>query len=187
MTIEHKNITDPNIHEPKGIAAAEAGDIYVGDGASSGAMESCPARTYGGIYSDSSAIAISSIGTTAQKLAAFDTNMPSNGTTPDHTNDQITLSRAGTYLINFQCSFETTAAGDAGEYQYHIRVNAVESGFGAHRDMTGSSDIGSVSLVAIVTVSANDIVTVYVESDDGGGTDDIIIRSAQLTAILLKE
>ncbi len=36
MSIEHKNITDPNIHEPKGIAAASAGTVYEADGAGSG-------------------------------------------------------------------------------------------------------------------------------------------------------
>lgn len=34
--IEHSTITDPNIHEPKGIAAATADQIYVADGAGSG-------------------------------------------------------------------------------------------------------------------------------------------------------
>ncbi len=34
--IEHSTITDPKIHEPKGIAAATADQIYVADGAGSG-------------------------------------------------------------------------------------------------------------------------------------------------------
>lgn len=34
--IEHKDITDPNVHEPKGVAAAAANKVYVSDGASSG-------------------------------------------------------------------------------------------------------------------------------------------------------
>lgn len=34
--VEHSTITDPNIHEPKGIAAATADQIYVADGAGSG-------------------------------------------------------------------------------------------------------------------------------------------------------
>jgi hypothetical protein len=33
---EHKDITDPQIHEPKGVASAAAGQIYVADGAGSG-------------------------------------------------------------------------------------------------------------------------------------------------------
>ena len=34
--LEHKNIADPNIHEPKGAAGASAGQIYVADGAGGG-------------------------------------------------------------------------------------------------------------------------------------------------------
>lgn len=39
MTIEHKNITDPNIHEPKGASTANSGDVYVADGAGSGVFK----------------------------------------------------------------------------------------------------------------------------------------------------
>lgn len=35
--LEHKNIADPNIHEPKGIASAAAGQTYVADGVGGGA------------------------------------------------------------------------------------------------------------------------------------------------------
>lgn len=36
MTIEHKNIVDPNIHEPKGAATAAADTVYTADGAGTG-------------------------------------------------------------------------------------------------------------------------------------------------------
>jgi len=36
-SIQHASLTDPNIHEPKGIAAASAGQTYVADGSGSGA------------------------------------------------------------------------------------------------------------------------------------------------------
>ena len=35
-SIQHSALTDPNIHEPKGITTASAGQIYVADGSSSG-------------------------------------------------------------------------------------------------------------------------------------------------------
>lgn len=37
MTIEHVNITDPNIHEPKGVSTANSEDVYIADGVGSGA------------------------------------------------------------------------------------------------------------------------------------------------------
>lgn len=36
MTQEHKDITDPHIHEPKGASTATAGQVYIADGAGSG-------------------------------------------------------------------------------------------------------------------------------------------------------
>ncbi|MBL4940477.1 MAG: hypothetical protein JKY81_02295 [Colwellia sp.] len=35
--IEHKNIADPSIHEPKGVSSATAGQTYIADGAGGGA------------------------------------------------------------------------------------------------------------------------------------------------------
>lgn len=42
---EHSTITDPNIHEPKGVAAASAGFIYVADGSGSGAWQQIDASS----------------------------------------------------------------------------------------------------------------------------------------------
>lgn len=39
MTIQHEDITDPFVHEPKGAAAAVADTVYVADGAGSGTWE----------------------------------------------------------------------------------------------------------------------------------------------------
>lgn len=39
MTIEHSTITDPDIHEPKGVAAATVNKVYVSDGAGSGSWQ----------------------------------------------------------------------------------------------------------------------------------------------------
>lgn len=36
MAVQHKDITDPDIHEPKGVNAASIGATYVADGAGSG-------------------------------------------------------------------------------------------------------------------------------------------------------
>lgn len=43
--VEHKNLVDPEIHEPKGASTATAGQVYVADGAGSGAWESAAIST----------------------------------------------------------------------------------------------------------------------------------------------
>lgn len=35
--VAHASLTDPNLHEPKGVAAAAAGEFYIADGAGTGA------------------------------------------------------------------------------------------------------------------------------------------------------
>lgn len=45
MTIEHKNITDPYIHEPKGAAAASNHTVYIADGSGSGAWALVPSES----------------------------------------------------------------------------------------------------------------------------------------------
>lgn len=37
--VQHVDITDPEIHEPKGVASASAGTVYVADGSGSGTWE----------------------------------------------------------------------------------------------------------------------------------------------------
>ena len=43
--VEHKNLVDPELHEPKGASTAAAGQVYVADGAGSGAWESAAIST----------------------------------------------------------------------------------------------------------------------------------------------
>jgi len=50
MATEHNIITDPNIHEPKGVAAASANTLYIADGAGSGSW--VKANPHGGWYYD---------------------------------------------------------------------------------------------------------------------------------------
>jgi len=39
LTIEHKDITGADLHEPKGVASANAGEIFIADGAGSGSWQ----------------------------------------------------------------------------------------------------------------------------------------------------
>ncbi len=41
-TIQHKNITDPDIHEPKGVAASSVDTVYVSGGAGTGTWKQAP-------------------------------------------------------------------------------------------------------------------------------------------------
>lgn len=40
MTVQHRELTGADLHEPKGVATASSGEVYVADGAGSGNWES---------------------------------------------------------------------------------------------------------------------------------------------------
>ena len=42
MATEHNTITDPNIHEPKGISGAATGEVYIANGSASGSFSKLP-------------------------------------------------------------------------------------------------------------------------------------------------
>jgi hypothetical protein len=55
MTIQHVDIADPFIHEPKGANAAASKTVYVADGAGSGAWGKVPTQGMVGVSGDGSA------------------------------------------------------------------------------------------------------------------------------------
>lgn len=187
---EHNTLTGTQLHEPKGVAAATAGEVYVADGAGSGTWSS-PATSssldYGGLYSiHTDGVTIGTIGTTAKKLLAFSHDSPSNGITPAHANDEITILTTGDYFVPLTITFETSAVSDAGIYQFHVRVDGIESVIGLHRSMSGSSDVGSGAAQGILSLTAGEVLSVWVESDNGANADDIDINMIDLSAYLLK-
>lgn len=55
MAVAHSSITDPNIHEPKGAAAATTKQVYVANGAGSGVWQKIENQNLDGISSDPAA------------------------------------------------------------------------------------------------------------------------------------
>jgi hypothetical protein len=56
MSTEHKDITDPNIHEPKGIATAAANRIYVANGTGGGSWIKITSQALQGLTGDAGSI-----------------------------------------------------------------------------------------------------------------------------------
>lgn len=45
MTLAHSTLTDPNLHEPKGVSSASANTVYLADGAASGSWSLIPSAS----------------------------------------------------------------------------------------------------------------------------------------------
>lgn len=181
---EHNALTGSQLHEPKGADSAASGTVYVSDGAGSGTWTN-PSSDYGSIYTqESDTVSISSIGTTTQTLA-FANDGPDNIVVADSANNRITCTNAGKYFVTFNISFSTTAAGDAGLYEFKVVDDGTPTRLAAAREMSGSSDTGSTSVAGIIEIGAGSQLTVEVESDNGSDTDDIDIYTSEFTVFYL--
>jgi len=125
-TVQHSALTDPNIHEPKGVSSAAAGKVYVANGAGSGSWLYPSGHAYADMYITGSS--------TAQTLSAASAKAKLNPTgawtangfqaaTIDATNGQITVATGGVYQLDFWMVFETAAVASGAAYNFHYAIN----------------------------------------------------------------
>jgi hypothetical protein len=146
---------------------------------------------YGAIYLNDAggATILSTIGTTPEQLAVFSLDGPATtGVVPSAANDQITVVFTGYYMVTFNCAAATVAAGDSGSYQFRLRVNGVEPvtqglKLGTERDFSGTNDVGSCGFSGICNLTANDVLSVWIESDSGANTDDLKFYDVQFSVV----
>lgn len=157
MTVQHNVITDPDLHEPKGVASAASGKVYKSDGTGSGSwvypltgldtaladqtFESDgsgsgiwkypPAKGHAEIYINN--------GTTAHTLGSGSSFTKLNpGTewtasgfedilTVDPANGEIDLVLAGHYKVDFWINFTTAALSSGTPYYFKFAINGTPS------------------------------------------------------------
>ncbi|NIR16640.1 MAG: hypothetical protein GWN86_23045 [Desulfobacterales bacterium] len=105
-----------------------------------------------------------------QPILEFTQNGQSNGATPDHTNDYITIARDGVYFVTVSASF---TGGASCTYEAEVFKNAGVTPFQnihAEGKLNASSDISSMSLSGIASLSASDTVEVWIRQIAGSLT-----------------
>ena len=130
---------------------------------------------YGAIYVTGGVTEQTGISGTPVKITGFAADGISSGTTPAHANDQITVGVAGDYKISAQLSFSGSASKT---FLFEIRVDDITTVYTFERKLGAGGDIGSGSMVGLLTLAANAVVSVYVSSSDGGTS--ITIGDGQL-------
>lgn len=135
---------------------------------------------YGGIRVADGSTAQSGITTTPELFTGFAANGLSSDMTADHTADSITVGTDGIYFVYFQVSYSGT--GNA-VVEFHLRVDAVEQAVGTHRKVAAGGDTASASFGDFLSLSAAEVVTVYVQTDQGGGA---AITAIDATLLALK-
>lgn len=188
-TVQHSVLTDPNLHEPKGVSTAASGKVYIANGSGSGTWRYPSGHAYGDMYITGAS--------TAQTLAAASAKAKLNPTgvwtangnqavTIDATNGQITVLEAGVYQLDFWIVFETAAISSGAAYNFHYAVNGTAATRKVYvKKTTNNVDTLNVSAVGYATLAANDIVSMYVGGDGTSSGTTITPKEAGLSLLLV--
>ena len=190
MTVQHNAITDPDIHEPKGIAAATEGKVYVSDGASSGDWKYAPGKAHAEIYISG--------GTTAHTLAAASafTKLNPSGEwtasgnedhlTVDAANGEIDLLLAGHYYISFWITLSTASISSGASYHFKYALDGTTSTREvAVSKPTNGADKIVISSTGLVNATANQTLSIYAGGDGTSSGTNFTPIEAGLTVLYL--
>ena len=155
--VQHKNLTGSDLHEPKGVAAANAGEVYVADGAGSGAWVT---KAVDNVVGNNYTTATTSTGTT--KATSF-----------TYTGASQTLSKAGALRIKFTL----TGGIRSLSYYAHARIyryrGGVASAIGTSRQLKIEGNTGASSTYIEDTSgwAVGDVVRIYGYLSEYNGLD----------------
>jgi len=138
------------------------------------------AGVYGMISTQDGSTAQDNVADTFEKLTNWTHDGLAVGLTPAFGSGSITVDTGadGIYLAAFQVSFSGAAVAI---YSFHLHKNTSDTLLGAHRK-TGTVDVGSASGFGLLSLAAGDEVSVYVQTDNGGGVS-LTVADAQLALL----
>jgi len=190
MTIQHNIITDPDIHEPKGVAAATSGKVYISNGSGSGAWTYPPGKAHAEIYISG--------GTTTHTLAgasAYSLLNPSGEWTASGNEDIltvtpasgiITLNQAGHYLVSFWINFTTTAIASGSAYNFKYALDGtVATRLSSVVKPTNGVDKLTLSSTGTLAATAGQTLSMFVGGDGTSSGQNITPTEAGLVALFL--
>lgn len=189
-TVQHSELTDDNIHEPKGITTAQEGQVYVADGANSGDWLFPSGHAYGELYiaagATSQTLPSSSATAKLNPSGEWTTNGHAN-VTLDATNGTITILQAGEYSLNFWITFTTASIASGSKYNFHYAVN----GTAAARKLplakiSNGADTLHGSASGLATFAANDVISMYVGGDSTSSSTAITPLEAGFSCVLIQ-
>lgn len=132
-------------------------------------------HAYGILNANDVSVAESTVDATPRQVTAWGIDGLSFNTTPDHTSDDITINIDGEYSVEVSASFSGTASKT---FRMEIYKNGSPTGFACMRKLGTGGDVGDVSFHGFLVLSANDTVSIYQHSTDGGSA--LTITDAQL-------
>ena len=120
---------------------------------------------YAGIsaVNNSTETSIATVDTWTQ-VAIFDTNNPSKNSTPDHTNNHITVGSTGDYQINFSASVTGAANGKVWRFGVFKNNGATITQIQTDRKIGTGGDVGALGSSGIETCTEDDTIELWVQN-----------------------
>ena len=182
--VNHSTLTDPYLHEPKGIAAAASGAVYIADGAGSGDWQQHHNYINGYVEFDATTPAYQHSVTTS--FTALDPTFSVGGTPKGWTGQSSPNSRLvytgaeDTFAkVSFTLNFQN-ASGTDKDVEFIFYKNGSEMN-GGHIIVTSENNHWrSATLTDYGEFSQNDYIEVFVKADASFTLD---IASASLTVL----
>lgn len=164
--VNHSTLTDPYLHEPKGVASAGAGTVYVANGSGSGNWYE--KNRFIGAYIDFDATtpAYQHSVTTADTIINPTFTVAANNGFTGETSPNARLKYTGTEDINAQIVF-TISSKNADSVtrnaEFSLFKNGVELGGSRSIRSISAGSWGSISVFGYTTFSTNDYLEVKVK------------------------
>lgn len=179
--VVHSALTDPNLHEPKGIAAAPAGQVYIADGAGSGDWLEFSRYVNGYVAFDAATPAYQHSVTTSFTALNPTFSISANNGFTGLSSPNARVRYDGTETITASAQFSISFKNNSGtsrDIELQIRKNG--SAFnGGHTITTAvSGEWKSITMIDIGSISTNDYLEVFIK---GSAAFTLDIASASLT------
>lgn len=185
-----------NLFERLGSGKILGGEMLIGDAENGVSISLAGILTFMGTaglsygeisaYDEGDEIAIATAGIANKvQVTTFDTNGPTKNTTPDHTNDHITVISAGHYFCIVSLHIESAGGGGADEFGFGVYKNngttLFENCHGHRKLAGGGGDTGALSLSGLLDLAVGDTIELWCWNEDS--TDNIIIDDVTMTLI----
>lgn len=178
--VNHSTLSDPYLHEPKGISSASINEVYISDGAGSGNWKKTKRHINGYVTFDATTPAYQHSVTTSYTALnpTFSTTLVDgfSGTTTPNARLIYTGSEDIIAKCHFLCNFGNTSGTDYDiEFVFYLNGAVMNGG---HVIVTAiKNEWRSVSLSDMVQLSTNDYIEIFVK---GSGAFTLNLAAASL-------
>lgn len=166
--VNHSTLTDPYLHEPKGIGSAGAGTVYVADGAGSGTWYEKTRYIGAYIAFDSTTPAYQHSCTTSDTILDPSFSVGLNNGFSGETVPNARLKYIGTENIDAQVLFTISAkqvSGGSKDIEWSLWKNGLELSGSRVVRSTASGSWGSSSVFGFTNLTTNDYLEVKVKAE----------------------